>query len=264
MDEIKILSRDRIMEIASDRGFNPNLILKDYYITLMLYLLRNVKGLYFKGGTAIQKIILDYSRISEDIDFTITTNIDFVKAEIIGVLNETKLFDRVSTDKDVEGFTRLIFHYKRLDEKEDKIFIDINAKGKLSEKPEKHKIRQFYQESIPEFSFTTLALDEMIAEKMAATIGRNKPRDHFDLYKIISSGRTINLGLVKNKCEESGDEFNIIKMFNKANKLKKRWDEDLIPLLAEEITFQEVMKTLAAHFKLKEVKDKQKESKKQK
>ena len=43
-------------------------------------------------------------------------------------------------------------------------------------------------------------------------------------------------------------------MFNRAKKLKKRWDEDLLPLIAEEITFQKVMKTLSKYFKLKEVK----------
>lgn len=71
----------------------------------------------------------------------------------------------------------------------------------------------------------------MIAEKMAATIGRNKPRDHYDLYKILKTGLPINIDLVKKKCKESGDEFNIIKMFNQAKKLKKRWDEDLIPAI---------------------------------
>ena len=47
-------------------------------------------------------------------------------------------------------------------------------------------------------------------------------------------------------------------MFNNAKKLKRRWDEDLLPLLAEEISFEEVMKTLAKYFKLKEEKDKKK------
>ena len=97
--------------------------------------------------------------------------------------------------------------------------------------------------------------EEMIAEKMAAAIGRNKPRDHYDLYKIIKKGIPINLELVKKKCNSSGVEFNIIKMFNQAKKLKKRWDEDLIPLLSEEITFNEVMKTLAKEFKLKKEKE---------
>ena len=95
----------------------------------------------------------------------------------------------------------------------------------------------------------------MVAEKMAATIGRNRPRDHYDLYKIIKLGIPINIDLVKKKCRQSKVEFSIIKMFNKAKILKKRWDKDLMPLIAEEISFQEVMKILSNYFKLKEEKD---------
>ena len=97
---------------------------------------------------------------------------------------------------------------------------------------------------------------EIIAEKVAAAIGRNKPRDHFDIYQIIKKNIPIDMKLVKKKCEQSGNEFSIIKMFNKANKLKHRWDSDMVPLLAEEISFEEVMKTLSKHFKLKEEKEK--------
>jgi hypothetical protein len=48
-------------------------------------------------------------------------------------------------------------------------------------------------------------------------------------------------------------------MFNKAKTLRNRWNSDMLPLLVEEVSFQEVMKTLAAYFKLKEEKDKEKE-----
>ncbi len=122
--------------------------------------------------------------------------------------------------------------------------------------PEKHKIEHFYEDNIPEFSVNTLSKDEMIAEKMAATIGRNRPRDHYDLYKIIKSGFPLNIKLVKEKCKESEVEFNIIKMFNRAKILKNRWDKDILPLINDDISFQDVMKTLSNYFKLKEEKEK--------
>ena len=59
---------------------------------------------------------------------------------------------------------------------------------------------------------------------------------------------SINLALVKKKCQDSGDEFSIIKMFNKAQTLKNRWDKDMISLIAEPISFQEVIKFLAQSF----------------
>lgn len=104
----------------------------------------------------------------------------------------------------------------------------------------------------------TLAQEEMIAEKIVAAIGRNQPRDHYDIYKIIKAKMPINIEMVKRKCKDSNVEFNIIKMFNSAKKLKNRWDEDLVPLLSEEVSFKEVITTLAKHFRLKEEKNKMK------
>jgi len=67
--------------------------------------------------------------------------------------------------------------------------------------------------------------------------------------------------LVKKKCEQSGNDPSIIKMFNKARKLHRVWDTDMLPLLSEEVTFEEVIQTLAFYFDLKGEKDKLKNEK---
>ena len=243
------------LKIISDKeGFNINLIEKDYLITYLLYLLKDINNVYFKGGTAINKILLNHARLSEDIDFTLTGSILNAEKEIKNKLKGT-IFSRISHDKRVDKFVRLVVHYKLFHD-EGTIFIDLNERAKLFQKPERRQIPHFYKEHIPLFSVNALSKEEMIAEKMAAAIGRNKPRDHFDLYKIVMNKMGINLEMVKKKCKESGDEFNIIKMFNNAKKLHSRWDEDLVSLIREKITFQKVMRTLAKHFKLKEEKEK--------
>lgn len=166
------------------------------------------------------------------------------------------MFKEITHDKKVDKFIRLVVHYKLFHES-GTIFIDLNERAQIILAPEKKEIKHFY-EDIPEFEINILNSEELIAEKMAATIGRNKPRDHFDLYQIIKRKIPINTNLVKKKCEHSGYEYDIIKMFNNAKKLNKRWNEDLTFLLKEEITFEEVMKTLAKHFKLKEEKSNKK------
>ena len=260
MDEIKAVSEDSINYISGETGFNTKILLKDYYLTTILYLIKDIKGVYFKGGTALQKIFLDYSRLSEDIDFTVDKDIKEIINEIIKILEESNIFERITKDKDVEGFTRLVVHYKGFSNEEGVVFIDLNKRAKLLMGPESHKIKHFYKGIIPDFSINTLAQKEMIAEKVAAAIGRNKPRDHFDIYMLLKKKFEIDIQLVKEKCRQSNVEFNIIRMFDKAKKLKKRWDDDVIPLLAEEATFEEVMKVLAKHFKLKEEKDKMKKT----
>jgi predicted nucleotidyltransferase component of viral defense system len=258
MVEVKKLTDMEFRHIVSLHRFNSMPLTKDYYLTWILYLLKDLEGLYFKGGTALNKIVLNYARLSEDVDYTVTSDLMLIKRQIKEILVKSGLFEEITQDKDVEGFTRLVAHYKGFSAETGRVFIDLNQRAKLSINPENHPILHFYEGNIPKFSCNTLAVEEMIAEKMAAAIGRNKPRDHFDLYMILKKNKDIDLNLVKKKCEQSGDEFNIIKMFNQAKKLKNRWDEDMLSLLREEVSFQEVIQTLAKHFKLKEEKDSRK------
>lgn len=251
MAQIKRLVKQLFLEIVEEQQFNAEVLAKDYYLTLFLYLMRNIKGIYFKGGTALQKTLLEYSRISEDIDFTLTRDVIEVKREIQELLEAEGFV--LTEDKSVNQFTRLIVTY---DDELGKgtVFIDLNERGKLLTKPVVQPMSNFYP-NIPSFSFPTLSPEEMVAEKVAAAIGRNKPRDHFDIYQLIKRNIPINLNLVKKKCEQSDKEFNIIKMFNRAKKLKKRWDADIEALIKETVSFQEVMRTLADYFDLKGAKE---------
>lgn len=256
MGQMERLSEERIREIAAKHGFNEELILKDYHIALLLFLLKDIKGIYFKGGTALNKIFLDHARLSEDIDYTLTRPVNEVKEDIIFIIKNSRLFGNITKDKNVDGFTRIVIEYDGFAGEKGVVFIDLNERAKLIQKPETHEVKHFYAGNVPNFSVKTLAKSELIAEKMAAAIGRNKPRDHFDLYMVIKAGIKIDTSLVKKKCKQSGDELNIIRIFNNANKLKHRWDEDLKPLLATEVSFEHVMKTLAKEFKLKAEKEK--------
>lgn len=59
LSTIKELLEDEFNQIVVEIGFNRDLLVKDYYITIMLYLLKDVNGIIFKGGTALQKTFLD-------------------------------------------------------------------------------------------------------------------------------------------------------------------------------------------------------------
>jgi len=246
------ITLNELKVIAGDKNFNIKLIEKDYLLTQLLYLLKDINGIYFKGGTALNKIFLNHARLSEDIDFTTTKKVSEIEKQIRAKLKRTK-FNKITHDKRVEKFTRLIIHYKLFHD-EDTIFVDLNQRAKLNQKPEKHAINHFYPDFIPQFAVNTLSKEEMIAEKVSAAISRNAPRDHFDLYTIISHKMPINEKLVKQKCRQSGHEFNIVRIFKNANKLKNKWEEDVNQLLPTETSFTQVMQTLAKYFKYKEKK----------
>lgn len=64
--------KDIISVIAGKHKFKPGLVEKDYYITIILNNIENFLSnkLVFKGGTLLNKMHLNYHRLSEDIDFT--------------------------------------------------------------------------------------------------------------------------------------------------------------------------------------------------
>lgn len=257
MDKIERITLNAFEEIAAKKRFAKPLLVKDYYLTLILYLIRNVEGMYFKGGTALNKIFLNHARLSEDLDFSLTRNEKEVKEDISKILISSGFIKEVTEGKNRDGFLRMIVKC-RSELGESEIFIDLNKRGSILLAPEFHKINHFYSPFIPEFSIKTLAREELIAEKLRATITRNKPRDHFDVYMIIKNNLPLNIELTKKKCKETEEEFSIIKMFNKAKTLKNRWDKDMLTLISENISFKEVIKSLAKHFKLKEEKEKAK------
>ena len=252
--EIKTINDAEFKDINFRYPFQRVLLVKDYYLTLILYLIRNIEGIYFKGGTALNKIFLDHARLSEDLDFSLTRSEKEVKEDISKILTSSSFIKEITEGKNVDGFLRMIIKCKsELGESE--IFIDLNKRAKLALHPENHGINHFYAPFIPEFSIKTVAKEEIIAEKVAAAISRNKPRDHYDIYIILKKDMPINIKLAEEKCKLSGNEFSIIKMFNKAQTLKNRWDKDMNSLISEPITFQEVIKSLAKHFKLKKAKE---------
>jgi len=214
--------------IAGEKGFDLETIIKDYYLTLLLYRLSSIKGLYFKGGTALNKIYFNHIRLSEDLDFTVQGNVKKVEEQI-----------RKSAQ-----------HYKS-PLSTDYIIVDLNQKATIHLKPEEKEVKHFYAEKIPKFSVQTLNFKEMIAEKVSAIIVRNAPRDYYDLYNIITKKIPIKMKLVKEKLKEHNQKFDISKIFRQGSKVYTRWETDLLPLTSTKPDYKKVVKAISEHFKYK-------------
>src|SRR3989344_8776811 len=132
------ITLEKLRNITDKTGFNIEMIEKDYLLTKLLYLLKDIDGMYFKGGTALNKIFLNHERLSEDLDFTLTEPISKIEEDIKEKLKGS-IFKEITYDKKVDRFTRMVVHYKLFHEK-GTIFLDLNERGKLILKPEKHKV----------------------------------------------------------------------------------------------------------------------------
>lgn len=245
-----IISLDELKIIAGEHGFDIVLLEKDYLVTYLLYLLKDVKNIYFKGGTALNKIYLNHQRLSEDIDFTLTGDLNHVEAEIKNQLKGT-MFDKITYGHKIDEFVRLIMHYKLFHE-EGTIFIDLNKRAELLLKPQEIPISHFYQGHIPEFKVNCVHRNEMVAEKVRAACQRYKPRDYFDLYYIIKKDIPISMSLVKQKFKEHKQTFSKKALFKNTNRIFNEWNSDISKLTRENPTFEEVMSTLKKFFKYRE------------
>ncbi|MDO8538298.1 MAG: nucleotidyl transferase AbiEii/AbiGii toxin family protein [archaeon] len=254
-----LISKAKLQNIAAEKGFNLIYLEKDYFLTALLYLMKDIDGLYFKGGTALNKIVFNHTRLSEDLDFTCTTKISEAKKKIEQIVKEnSNLFTGLETDKESEKFTRIQVYYKSYFREKEFINVDLNSHAKTYLEPEKKQVKHFYKE-LPDFSITMLNQKELVAEKIRALFQRNQPRDYFDAYQIISSKQKIDEKLVRQKLKEIGLNYDIDKIFKNAKKIYSKWEQET-SLTNKPITYKTAITTIAKHFKYKEKKKKTKKT----
>ncbi|MEE8167698.1 MAG: nucleotidyl transferase AbiEii/AbiGii toxin family protein [Candidatus Hydrothermarchaeales archaeon] len=251
MAEIKRIAEDRLRYLSGEKGFNLIYLEKDYFLTALLYLIKDLEGIYFKGGTALNKIYLDHTRLSEDLDFTCKGKMSSIQIQILNMLEENrKIFPKQAFDRKTSDYLRLKVHYKSFFKKTDYIILDVNRKASLILDAARRKVPHFY-ESIPEFRVNTLNIEELVAEKVRALITRNQPRDYFDVYMILEKGYTVDLDLVKRKLSDINQEFNHERIFKNADKIYSNWERNIGQLTNKPVDFMKVIKKLQKEFRYK-------------
>jgi len=241
LDELKIIADKKRLEIV--------LLEKDYLLTYLLYLIKDIKNIYFKGGTALNKIFLNHKRLSEDLDFTVAGKIPKIEKEIRERLVGT-IFSKITHDKRVDNFVRLVVHYRLFHEK-GVIYIDLNSRARVYLPTEEYEIKHFYNDHIAKFKVKTLNIKEIIAEKISAVVLRYAPRDYYDIYNIIKKDLPIDIKLVKKKFEDNKEIYDIGRIFRRGNKIYAKWKSDLLPLTSTKPGFKKVMNTLTVFFHYK-------------
>jgi len=249
MGGVNLISENRLRYLAGLRGFNLIYLEKDYFLTVLLYLTRDAEGLCFKGGTALNKIFLNHTRLSEDLDFACRGDVPGTKKKIAGILAENRdIFPRFEFENQTPKFFRMKVFYRGFFSKTDFVILDVNGKASVILPPEKRDVPHFYEE-IPKFGVVTLNIKELIAEKIRALITRNQPRDYFDVYMILKAGHKIDFGLVRKKLKDTGQEFDTERIFRNAKKVYSKWDSDITQLTNKPMGYFIVIKALEKEFR---------------
>ena len=197
------LFRDALRFTAAETSFSERLIEKDYYCTVALADLAPGTGLAFKGGTCLSKVHANFCRLSEDLDFGLSTSPDarrIVRSKQIGPFKSrlTLIEERLGVLRIVDqlrGFNNSTQYGGRLayqsvvTAQNEYIKIEISAREPIVETPVHLPVHTLLLDpfrrgsAIAELEIAVLTRREAYAEKLRAALSRRDPaiRDFFDL-----------------------------------------------------------------------------------
>lgn len=180
-----------------------------------------LKNTYFKGGTCL-RLVFGSSRFSEDLDFTTFEPKDKVERIIKKAVKDLsfELPDISAKDlKTLQGFSYKIYLPTEISEQPLTVRLDFSKRESVIE-PMVSPI----ETSFP--VLTTVVVDhlsqeEILAEKVRAITKREKGRDLFDLWFLLSKGVTLDEEFIGKKLEFYKENFNLKKLIKKI----EEWEE---------------------------------------
>lgn len=182
-----MISQDLITQLTNKYQTIEVNVSREYFQHLfLLYFYQQPKAstVYFKGGTAL-RIIYQSPRFSEDLDFNAagldTKTIEEIILDTIAQIQKEDVSVNIQESKETSGgyFATLEFEGK----------VAINLQISFRETETRGDIFTVLNDFIPPYTIVTLAVEQLIGEKMRALLDRKKPRDFYDLYFIIRDPR---------------------------------------------------------------------------
>ena len=204
--EDRALFREAVLFTAGQTGLNATLIEKDYYCSVVLQYLYGQPDspLIFRGGTCIGKVYADFYRLSEDLDFLISTPPEagvsvrkkgmapvreWVKkiSEEIGILTLPEDFTGHNSSRQYVAYVTYPSIF--LPEEAARIKIEVGLRETFLTPPARLQARTLLLSPftrkflVPDIEVVTLSMQEAIAEKLRAALTRLEPaiRDFFDI-----------------------------------------------------------------------------------
>ncbi len=242
-----MISLEELKEKARIKGLGLGNAEKDYLLDIILLSVskRTKDELVFKGGTCLHKFH-KLDRFSEDADFTAVKPVNIEKL-IEGIISDMKSFGIVcSLHQKKEPFNSVLMAlrcegplYKGAPQTYARVKIDINIKSSIDTEPLTRGYSSLYSE-IPNFSMLIMQEKEILAEKIRAILSRNKARDVYDLWFLLSRGVAADENIIEKKLDYYNQKWDK-KEFEKSLETKRSvWENELKPFLRKLPEFEKV------------------------
>ena len=257
--EDEALFREAIRYTAAKTGMSEIMVEKDYFCSILLSYFQNAATpIVFKGGTSISKIYSDFYRMSEDLDFAISTRTDAKRSERSNTIAPFKnviatLPSKISIlnlEQKLTGYnasTQYIAYliYNSIVGNSGRIKVEVALREEILTEPLMKKARTLIIDPfagkplVAEIEVMTMTFDEIYAEKFRAALTRREVaiRDFFDIYYAVSHSMLDYkapdfINLVSKKLEVPGNQP-IDVSGQRKNELKVQSVSQLRPVLRQ-------------------------------
>jgi len=252
--------REAILYTANMTGLNSQLVEKDYFCSVLLsFLYSDESSLVFKGGTCLSKVYGGFYRLSEDLDFMISTPSDSSRSlrrktieplkkmvgRVTDVLPLFTLLEHLTGRNNSTQYIAQVQYRSSIRPVPATIKIEIGLREELLTLPQKGRVKTLLNDpfsrkpAVQEFSVLCMSPEEAYAEKLRAALTRKDLaiRDFYDIdYAVIKMNLNLNeeqfLEFVKKKLAVPGnDPLNIT--LSRKEMLKRQLETELKPILRE-------------------------------
>ncbi len=247
-----------------------SVIERDYCLSWFLFGLAQLdfkSKIIFKGGTALRRCHYEDYRFSEDLDFSLTEEIqqDVILSEFtkifIWVSDESGIkFEHVRQEPPSDNtYTFYISYIGPLPGAAKEVKVDVTFKETIiTQNEEKQIIRTYeeYTDFISEAKIWVYSLEEVAIEKTCAlfSANRNEPRDLYDMYCLITE-KKLDISSLRSEIEQKmkfkGAPFQQRQgeFDKKEPRLKKTWETRLSKQMTSLPEYDEVYREVKKAFR---------------
>jgi hypothetical protein len=246
---------------ARQTGFNPRLVEKDYFCSVVLeYLAAGDADLTFKGGTCLAKVHGSFYRLSEDLDFSISTPFHASRKErsrradplkpVVGEIPKRlpgfRIVEPFRGANESTQYNAVVGYDSLLDSHLEPIGIEVGLREPTLTAPQQGSSKTMLlnpvdgRPLIRAFAVSCLSYREAMAEKLRAALTRREVaiRDFFDVDYAVRSGALDTsdqelLDLLRAKLEAPGTSPVDVSA-GRAMELRGQLEVELRPVLREQ------------------------------
>ena len=239
-----------LRRLAGKRGSALGILEKDQAITVALGVFAELpaaRSLAFKGGTALGKVYFAGYRFSEDLDFTALSDVASDVADatdrVIAAGNRAGIrFLGIERQPTGPRGRRLRVRYEDFNGHPNSIRVEISVREKVLRPAESRAIRDPYRVLSKPARIPTMALPEILAEKVRALYMRSQARDLFDLGFLLERGIRPDPELIRAKLAWWKPDLHLDPevVADRIGRLEATWERDLEALVDRLPPFREV------------------------